>query len=191
MSTSVVVVSYRPTEWLDRCLSSVAEQADELVVVDNGSDGHLATEAGRRHGARVVRLAVNAGFSGGADAGFAAASCDVVAVLNDDAVAPPDWLARAADTLADPAVAAVGPKVQLEGTFAELRLDDEPWFAPGDPRPLGRQISSALLAGDEMLPGLLGVHEVEHAGDRTWRWTAGDRPVYLRVPDDSTPPAEV
>jgi GT2 family glycosyltransferase len=191
MRTSVVVVSYRPTEWLDRCLESVAEQADELVVVDNGSDAHAVTEAGRCHGARVVRLPANAGFSGGADAGFAAATGDLVAVLNDDALAPADWLARAADVLTDPTVAAVGPKVQLDGRFAELRFDDETWFAPGDPRPLGRQLSSVRLAGEEVLPRLLGVHEVEQAGDRTWRWTAGERPVHLRLPDGAEAPEEV
>jgi N-acetylglucosaminyl-diphospho-decaprenol L-rhamnosyltransferase len=189
--SSVVVVSHRPTEWLDRCLGSVADQADELVVVDNGSQGHQATEAARRHGARVVRLQVNAGFSGGADAGFEAATGDLVAVLNDDAVASSNWLASAADLLADPSVAAVGPKIRLEGKFAEIRFDDRTWFSPGDPRPLGRQLSSVRLAGEEVLPDLLGVHEVEHGGGRTWRWTAGESPVYVRVPEGAGAPEQV
>lgn len=183
-STSVVIVSYRPTVWLDRCIESVAGQADEVVVVDNGSDDHLTSEIARRHRARVVRLRANAGFSGGADAGIVAARGDLVALLNDDAMAPPGWLASASAALADPLVAAVGPKIRLEGRFAELVLDDEPWFAPGDPRPLGRQLWDVTLEGEDVLPRLLGVHEVEEADGRRWRWTAGRRPIYLRLPDD-------
>ena len=39
VSASVVVVSYRPGDWLLSCLKSVVGQADEVVLVDNGSEG--------------------------------------------------------------------------------------------------------------------------------------------------------
>lgn len=190
-STSVVIVTYRPTSWLDRCIESVADQADEVVVVDNGSADHLATEMARRHRARVVRLRDNTGFAGGVDAGVAAASGDLVALLNDDAVAPPDWLAAAAGVLADENVAAVQPKIVLHGRFGELSFDDETWYSPGDPRPLGRQLWSVTLGGEDVLDRLIGVHEVEEHEGRRWRWTAGERPVYVRLPDDRPAPAGV
>jgi GT2 family glycosyltransferase len=186
-SSSVVVVSYRPTGWLDRCIESVAGQAGEVIVVDNGSEHHLATETARRHGARVVRLKENAGFAGGADAGIVAARGDVVALLNDDAVASADWLSSASEVLAEPDVAAVGPKIRLDGDFAELVFDDDTWFSAGDPRPLGRQLGSVRLDGEEVLDRLLGVHELEEVGGRRWRWTAGRRPVYVRVGPGATP----
>jgi GT2 family glycosyltransferase len=183
--SSVVIVSYRPTASLDEAITSVVGQADEVLLVDNGSDGGAVSAAARRHGLPVVRLARNAGFAGGADTGVKAASGDVVALLNDDAIAPPGWIESAAATLAsDQTVAAVGPKIVLEGRFAELRLDDEPWFAPGDPRPLGRRLNSVTRAGQDVLASLIGgVHQVERLGDERWRWTSGRELIYLRVDD--------
>src|SRR3954463_8323728 len=102
MSRSVVVVSYKPTDWLDRCLRSVAEQADEIVVVDNGSAREEASQIGHRFGARVVSLGRNTGVAPGMNAGLAAATGDVVALLNDDAVAEPGWLDSAAKALETP-----------------------------------------------------------------------------------------
>jgi GT2 family glycosyltransferase len=188
--SSVVIVSYRPTAWLDRAVESVAGQTDEILLVDNGSEGSAVSVAARRHGLPVVRLNRNTGFAGGADTGVKAASGDVVAVLNDDAIAPPGWLASAGATLgADPTVAAVGPKIVLEGRFAELKFDDDTWFAPGDPRPLGRRIDSVTRGGEDVLARLIGgVHRVEHLGNARWRWTSGHDPIYLRVEDDDNQP---
>ena len=45
---------------------------------------------------------------------------DVVALLNDDAVAGPEWLASAVAVLTDPGVAAVGPKILFPWPFAEI-----------------------------------------------------------------------
>jgi hypothetical protein len=104
-------------------------------------------------------------------------------VLNDDAVAEPGWLTSAATVLADPLVAAVTPKVVLAGSFAEVVLDDEEWFAPGDARPLGRQVRSVTSDGEEVLASCLGagLHELEGPAGSHWRWTAGSRPFYVPV----------
>ena len=72
MSTSVVVVTHKPKVYLDGCLASVAEQADELVVVDNASEGESASRAAERYGARYVRMSSNVGFAAGVNAGVAA-----------------------------------------------------------------------------------------------------------------------
>jgi O-antigen biosynthesis protein len=183
VSSSVVIVSYRPTELLGRCIDSVREQADDVVVVDNGSEGGVATEVARAHGARVISLPVNTGFAGGANAGISGATGDLVALLNDDAVAGPSWIAAAGEVLARPEVAAVTPKIILPGKYAELVFDDDDWFSPGDPRPLGRQITSASIGGTDVLERLLGpgVHRLETGGEARWRWTAGRRPVYVRL----------
>lgn len=61
---SVVVVSYRPGDWLAPCLASALAQAGEVVVVDNGSEGAQASAVASSAGAKVVRSPVNLGFAG-------------------------------------------------------------------------------------------------------------------------------
>ena len=128
-------MSYRPGEWLSPCLASLSSQADEVVLVDNGSSGAVASEIGRQAGARVLRFESNTGFAPAADAGATASSGELLAFLNDDAVAGPGWLAAAAKSLSDESVAAVGPKVVLATRYREIRYPDDDWSAPGDPRP--------------------------------------------------------
>ncbi|HXQ75996.1 MAG TPA: glycosyltransferase family 2 protein [Acidimicrobiales bacterium] len=190
-SSSVVVVSHRPGSWLAECLASAMLQASEVVVVDNGSTGAEASEIARGAGATVVRASRNLGFAGGVNLGLRRAGGEIVALLNDDAVAGPAWLDTACAVLADPTVAAVTPKVVLDGLFAEVVLEDDPWFAPGDHRPLGRQLRSVTVGGDEVLGELLGagVYDCERATvdgrPDIWRWTSGREPFYLRLPDPS------
>jgi GT2 family glycosyltransferase len=183
----------------------------DIVVVDNGSPGEAASRIAERHGARTVRIPENVGFPAGANAGAKMARGDVVAFLNDDAQAGEGWLASAASALEDPTVAAVGPKVVLSGRYLELVLDDEPWWAPGDHRPLGRRLLVATLGGRDVLPYLVGpgIHRMEtnHAGSPLaatdsvsaaglpdsddpprWRWTAGrDVPFYVPLAPGSGP----
>jgi GT2 family glycosyltransferase len=185
LTSSVVVVTYQPTTWLARCLDSVASQADEVILVDNGSADSV--DAFRRDQVQVLRLAENQGFAGGVNAGVAAARGDVVALLNDDAVASPSWLSSAGKMLESADVAAVAPKVLLARRFGEVALEDEDHFAPGDGRPLGRRLTSATLNGADVLGSLVGpgVHRLEQGpGGERWRWTAGRRCFYVPVPEE-------
>jgi GT2 family glycosyltransferase len=181
---------------LDRCLGSLSDQADEIILVDNGSTGEAVRAAGRTRGVRVVRLEENRGFAGGVNAGVAASSGDVVALLNDDAVARPSWLATSARLLEDDTVAAVGPKILLARHYLEVVLDEDEHFAPGDSRPLGRRLISATLDGQDVLSALLGagVHRLEVGQDgEVWRWTAGRRPFYVPIPGElklAAPPSD-
>ena len=160
-----------------------------MVLVDNGSEGAEASAIGREHGAGVVRLDSNRGFASGVNAGISASHGGVVGLLNDDAVAGPNWLDAAERLLAEGDVAAVAPKVLFAGRFGEVVFDDEPHFASGDARALGRQLLSAELAGADVLellcgPGIHGVEtgvaEAAEAPDGArWRWTAGRAPVYV------------
>ena len=89
--TSVVVVSYRPGDWLARCLASVTSQADEVVLLDNGSEGTSASQIGMEAGVRVLRSPVNQGFAPAVNAGVRACRGEAIALLNDDAVAGAGW----------------------------------------------------------------------------------------------------
>ena len=193
--STVIVVSYRPGDWLEPCLMSVREQAAELIVVDNASTGAQASIIARRCGAKALRTRHNVGFAGGVAVGLGEARGDVIGVLNDDAVAEPGWLDSAAAGLADPTVGAVTPKVLLEGRFAEVTVPDEAWFAPGDARPLGRQVRSLTVDGRDVLASAVGggLHEVETGpggADDRWRWTAGPRPFYVPL-GPSGPDADI
>jgi N-acetylglucosaminyl-diphospho-decaprenol L-rhamnosyltransferase len=187
--SSVVVVSHRPGSWLVECLASVLHQADEVVVVDNGSPGEEASALASPMGARAVRAPVNLGFAGGVELGLRHARGKLIGLLNDDAVAGPGWIEAAAAALADPAVAAVTPKVVLDREFGEVLLDDETWRAPGDARPLGRELRSVEVGEIDVLEEVrgAGVYEIERAvvdgEERRWRWTSGPRPFYVPLPD--------
>lgn len=158
--------------------------------MDNGSDGHAATDIGLRAGARVVRSPVNRGFARAVNMGASLAKGDILVLLNDDAEAAPNWVRAAAEVLCQPAVAAVGPKIVLATRFRQVVLEDAEWRAPGDWRPLGRQLRSVRVGapdGPELLADAVGpgLHRLEHDGQGgTWRWTAGPRPWFVPLPDD-------
>jgi hypothetical protein len=182
---SVVVVSYQPGEWLRPCLESILTQADEVVVVDNGSANATATAIANQVGARPVTLDRNTGFAGGVNAGLAACRTEIVALLNDDAFAEPDWLKSSVAALGDD-VAAVSAKLLFHQRYVEIRLDDDPHYDPPDPRPLGRHVVSLTLNGSDVLADALGpgIYQMEQGppGPSRWRWTAGAGPIYLPAP---------
>ena len=188
MRTSVVIVSYRPGDWLARCLASVTNQADEVVLLDNGSEGASASQIGMEAGVRVLRSPVNQGFAPAVNAGVRACRGEAIALLNDDAVASAGWLSSAGAALNEKSVAAVGPKLLLSSRFREIRFPDAEWFAPGDDRPLGRQIRSVTVNGTELIETAAGpgLHRVERDIRRDrWRWTAGPRQWYVPLPEGS------
>ncbi len=78
----------------------------EIVVIDNGSIDGSPDEA-RAEGARVLVLP-GLPVAQLRNAGAEAAVGDVLAFVDADHLIDPDWVARAADMLRDPAVGAVG-----------------------------------------------------------------------------------
>ncbi|MFF7799367.1 glycosyltransferase family 2 protein [Streptomyces olivaceus] len=121
---SVVICAYTEDRWEDilAAVSSVRAQSrpalETLLVVDHNEAlrerllKEYAQGEDREHGAgREVRVLANAGprgLSAGRNTGIAASRGEVVAFLDDDAVAERDWLRHFAEGYADPAVVAVG-----------------------------------------------------------------------------------
>lgn len=188
----MIVLSHKPGEWLEPCLESVLDQADEVILVDNGSAQRTASRVGEARGAHVIRSERNLGYAAGVNLGVRHSHGELVALLNDDAVAGATWLQAAGSVLQDDEVACVVPKVIRHGWYREVILDDV-HDAPGDHRELGRKLVSVQSNGTEMLEGLLGpgIHALEgdKAGRANWRWTAPRRPFY--VPVGGTSDAEV
>jgi GT2 family glycosyltransferase len=187
VTTSVVILSYRPGPWLAEAVASVVDQADEVIVVDNGSPLAEASTIARASGARPLRSETNRGFTGGVNLGVEHATGDVVALLNDDAVAGPGWLTSATSRLADPGVAAVAPKVLLSGWYREVMFDDDDLIVPGDHRALGRMVHSVTVDGVDHLGVAVGagLHPIEQSGSDRWRWTSGRRPWYVPAGPDT------
>ncbi len=93
---SVIIPSWNGKHHLETCLPSLAAQRYrpfEIIVVDNGSvDGTLAWLSEQWPQVRVVALPENRGFTRGINAGLAVAHGHLLALLNNDTEAEPDWL---------------------------------------------------------------------------------------------------
>jgi GT2 family glycosyltransferase len=117
-AVTVVVVTWQGAHLLPPCLDSLRAQTvpHRVVVVDNAStDGTTELLAGRPD-VQVVRADRNLGFAGGVQLGIDTADTEFVALLNNDAVADPEWLAELlAAARAHPEAAAVTSLLLLAG----------------------------------------------------------------------------
>ena len=112
---------------MGEAVRSALEQSEaslEVIVVDDAStDG--TSDAARAAGARVIRTAERRNAGGARNLGMQAASGDVLAFLDADVAAPPDWLERVRAAFErDPAIVAVGGAVRngRPGLFGDLDL---------------------------------------------------------------------
>lgn len=95
---SAIVPVWNGRDLLERLLASLAAQsrpADELIVVDNGSEDG-APDLARAAGARVVAMGRNAGFAAAVNRGIRESGGEWVAVLNSDVELAPDYFERLA-----------------------------------------------------------------------------------------------
>lgn len=118
-TVSVVVCAYTTERWdlLSRSLESVRAQTvapvELILVVDHCPE--LLSRAGELGPDLVVCPNTGPrGLSGARNTGVARACGDIVAFLDDDASAEPDWLAHMLDAYDDPRVVGVGGHVVPE-----------------------------------------------------------------------------
>ncbi|MER6827170.1 glycosyltransferase family 2 protein [Streptosporangium sp. NPDC000563] len=113
MRSSVVICVYTEDRWEDirAAVESVQNQTraphEIILVVDYNPDLHLRLKK-EYPGAIVVENAQEKGLSGGKNTGAATASGDIVAYLDDDAVAEPGWLEALEEGFQDPTIVGVG-----------------------------------------------------------------------------------
>jgi glucosyl-dolichyl phosphate glucuronosyltransferase len=106
---SVVICCYTIDRWPDTCeaIESVRQQtlrADEIILVVDHNTELLARATAELPDVMVVANQEGRGLSGGRNTGIATASGSLLAFLDDDAVADPQWLALLAKHCAEPNV---------------------------------------------------------------------------------------
>jgi N-acetylglucosaminyl-diphospho-decaprenol L-rhamnosyltransferase len=93
---SIVIVTWNGVQHLEACLTAVASQQEvdaETILADNAStDGTIDFVRARFPWVRIVSLDRNHGFAGGNNAGAREARGRLLAFLNNDTVADPNWL---------------------------------------------------------------------------------------------------
>jgi GT2 family glycosyltransferase len=126
------VLAYGEEPWLDDCLTAAAQQADELVIVDNGSVHPDLVEAWeQRPAVVVVRPGTNLGYSGGCNAGACAANGDTLVFVNSDAIVQPGALEALQAALADPAIGLVCASIRLAADPQRLNSAGNPMHYVG------------------------------------------------------------
>ncbi|GGV62829.1 glycosyltransferase [Streptomyces griseoloalbus] len=129
---SVVICAYTEDRWEDvlAAVASVRAQSrpalETLLVVDHNRAllDRLGKEYKETEDVRVLANAGPRGLSAGRNTGIAASRGEIIAFLDDDAVAERDWLKHFAEGYADPRVMAVGGRT--EPVWASGRRPD--WF---------------------------------------------------------------
>jgi glycosyltransferase involved in cell wall biosynthesis len=129
---SVVVCAHNATATIGECLRSLSRlnyPSYEVVVVDDGStDG--TGEIANTFGARLVRIE-RGGLSRARNEGIKASRSPIIAFIDADAYADPDWLTFAVMTLEAHGAAAVGgPNLSPPGDEFVAQCVDH---APGNP----------------------------------------------------------
>ena len=116
-NVSVVICAYTEARWSDlrAAVESVRRQTlppREIIVVIDHNPAFLHHARELVPGAVVIENVQPRGLSGARNSGLAAARGAIVAFLDDDAVAAPDWLERLCAGYSDASVLGVGGAIE-------------------------------------------------------------------------------
>ncbi len=100
---TVIIVNWNGKKFLSDCLESLRKQSFQrfsTILVDNGStDGSLALVSTSYPEIRIISLSENRGFAAANNIAFEVIKTKYVALLNNDAVAHPQWLKHLTESL--------------------------------------------------------------------------------------------
>ncbi len=113
---TVLILNWNGRKWLEQFLPSVMATSYphvEILVADNASsDDSIAFLKENYPAIRILQFDKNYGFTGGNNRAIPAIESPFVALLNSDVEVSPGWLQPlVAQMQADPAIAAVQPKI--------------------------------------------------------------------------------
>lgn len=149
LSASILIPSYRRPAALTAALLSLADQVappDEVLVVWQGDDTATRDAAARLHDrlppdALRILHCDERGVVPAENTALAAARGRIILLIDDDAIAPPDWLARHRAHYLDPTIGAVG------GPADNFHPDGTP-FPRRDVEPVGRVTAAGRILGN-------------------------------------------
>ncbi len=127
---SVVILTHDNLAFSRMCLASVLENTEypnyEVIVVDNASSDGTVEELKRLAGSipfvKTILNDHNAGFGPGNNQGLAAATGEILVLLNNDTVVPRGWLTRLARHLDDPDIGLIGPATNRSCNEAQIDI---------------------------------------------------------------------
>lgn len=130
LSVSVIICAHADDRWDDTLAAAASVRAQShpakelIIVVDHNRPLYERLRAALP-GAAVLENRERQGLSGGRNTGIAASTGEVVAFLDDDAVADARWLECMADAFTDARVAGVGGR-----TRPAWDTERPSWFPP-------------------------------------------------------------
>ena len=109
---TVVIPARDRLAHLDRCLTALGRTYPVVVVDDGSRQADEMAGLCRQHGATLIRRSSSGGPGPARNDGLARVSTPLVAFLDSDCEAGPEWITSLAAHFADPLVAAVAPRVR-------------------------------------------------------------------------------
>lgn len=129
MTVAAVIPHWNHRDLLATLLENLRTQTrpfDQIIVADNGSTDD-SVQLAERTGAQVIRLGGNLGFAAAVNRGVQAAQTGWIAILNNDVILEPEWLATLVDAAEDGSASFATGKILrskelsiLDGTFDEV-----------------------------------------------------------------------
>ena len=104
--TVIIPIRDRPT-MLERCLDSLGDAFSVVVVDDASTNPAAVAEVAQRHRVTLISRSSNGGPASARNVGLRGVTTELVAFLDSDCIASPEWIERLAGHFADPLVAAV------------------------------------------------------------------------------------
>jgi len=125
---SIIVATVDNFLFAKLCITSILANTPggeyEVIVVDNGSTDdtseYLLQVSARHPQVRVIRNDRNRGFAPANNQGLAAATGDLLILLNDDTVVPDGWLEGIRSHLLEDSIGLIGPVTNRAGNESEI-----------------------------------------------------------------------
>jgi mycofactocin system glycosyltransferase len=109
---TIVIPVHNRAEALARCLGALDGRHPVLVVDDASSEPAAIAAVAAEHSAKLVRRSTNGGPARARNTALEHVTTHLVAFLDSDCVPSPKWTDRLAAHFADPALAAVAPRIR-------------------------------------------------------------------------------
>ena len=114
MTFTLITLSYKSADNIERCLTAMTAQDADIIHADNGGDLDLAALALTFPTVRQIANPINLGFAVGMNRAAAHSTSDWIGLINPDAFLDADWLE------AMKAAISAHPNVRI---FTSLQLD--------------------------------------------------------------------